>query len=142
MSAATVIDRFPKPECAKLLGLDILEANPSEGRVKIAFDGRPEFCNAAGSIQGGFLTAMLDDCMGPAVLIGSDAQLFPTTISLQVNFLAPAKPGRLIGEARVVRMGKRIGFVEASLSDEAGQMVATGSASVRVVDLPAAISRS
>jgi uncharacterized protein (TIGR00369 family) len=137
-----VLDRFPTPECAKLLGLDILEADPTKGRVRIAFEGRPEFCNAAGGIQGGLLAAMLDDCMGPAVLIGTDAQLFPTTISLHVNFLAPAKPGRLIGEARILRMGKTIGFVEASLRDEAEQMIATASASVRVVALPAAIDRS
>jgi uncharacterized protein (TIGR00369 family) len=138
MSIATVLDRFPTPECAKLLGLDILEADPTDGRVKITFEGRPEFCNAAGGIQGGFLTAMLDDCMGPAVLIGTNAQLFPTTISLNVNFLAPAKPGQLIGEAKVLRMGKTIGFVEASLRDEAGQVIATATASVRVVALPAA----
>ncbi len=142
MSVPTVLDRFPTPECAKLLGLDILEADPTKGRVRIAFEGRPEFCNAAGGIQGGLLAAMLDDCMGPAVLIGTDAQLFPTTISLHVNFLAPAKPGRLIGEARILRMGKTIGFVEASLRDEAEQMIATASASVRVVALPAAIDRS
>jgi len=141
MAVPTVLDRFPVPECAKLLGLNILEANPAEGHVRIAFEGRAEFCNAAGGIQGGFLTAMLDDCMGPAVLIGTDAQLFPTTISLNVNFLAPAKPGRLIGEGRVVRMGKTIGFVEASLCDEAGALVATASASVRVTPLPAAIGR-
>lgn len=142
MSFATVLDRFPTPECAKLLGFDILEVDPTDGRVRIAFEGRPEFCNAAGGIQGGFLTAMLDDCMGPAVLIGTDAQLFPTTISLNVNFLAPAKPGRLIGEGRIVRMGKTIGFVEASLHDEAGRMIATASASVRVMPLPPAGSRS
>jgi uncharacterized protein (TIGR00369 family) len=142
MAIQTVLDRFATPPCAKLLGLDILAADPTEGRVRIGFEGRAEFCNAAGGIQGGLLTAMLDDCIGSAVLIGTDAQLLPTTISLHVNFLAPAKPGRLIGEASIQRMGKTIGFIEASLRDEAGQMIATAGASVRVVPLPAAIARS
>jgi uncharacterized protein (TIGR00369 family) len=142
MAIATVLDRFPTPECAKLLGFDILSSDPAEGRVRIAFEGRPEFCNASGCIQGGFLTAMLDDCMGPAILIGTDAQLVPTTISLSVNFLAPARPGRLIGQGRITRIGKTIAFVEASLRDEAGQIIATASASVRVMPLSLAGARS
>jgi uncharacterized protein (TIGR00369 family) len=135
MSIPTVLDRFAPPPCATLLGLDIMEANPDEGLVKIAFTARPEFCNAAGNVQGGFLTAMLDDCMGPAILIASDAQVFPSTIDLNVQFLAPAKPGTLIGTGRVVQLGRTIGFVEAELADGAGTTVARARASVRLTAL-------
>ena len=117
MSIPTVLDRFPTPPCATLLGLDIIDANPAEGLVKIAFTARPEFCNAAFNVLGGFLAAMLDDCMGPAILIASDAQVFPSTIDLSVQFLAPAKAGQLIGTGRVVQIGRTIGFVEAELED-------------------------
>ena len=91
MSIPTVLDRFSTPPCAKLLGLDILEAEREGGRVKVTFTALPEFCNAAGNVQGGFLAAMLDDCMGPAILIATDAAAFPSTIDLNVQFLAPAK---------------------------------------------------
>jgi uncharacterized protein (TIGR00369 family) len=138
VSIPTVLDQFPMPECAKLLGLDILEADATAGRVRIAFEGRREFCNASGHIQGGFITAMLDDCMGPAVLIGTAATLIPTTINLNVSFLAPAKPGRFVGEAKVVQIGKTIGFVEALLRDASGAPVARGTASVRVVQIEVA----
>ncbi len=73
--------------------------------------------------------------MGPAVLIMTDAEFHPVTIALTVNYLGPAKTGSLIGEARVVQLGKTIAFVEASLCDESGRAVARASASVRLVPL-------
>jgi uncharacterized protein (TIGR00369 family) len=132
MSIPTILDRFPTPPCAKLLSLDILEAEREGGRVKIAFTALPEFCNAAGNVQGGFVAAMLDDCMGPAMLIATDAEAYPSTIDLNVQFLAPAKPGRLIGKARVVQLGKTIGFVEGELEDANGNPIARATASVRI----------
>jgi uncharacterized protein (TIGR00369 family) len=100
--------------------------------VTIAFTAKPEFCNASGHIQGGFLAAMLDDCMGPAILIATNAAMFPSTIELNVQFLAPAKPGQLIGKGRVVQIGNTIGFVEAQLENPAGGLIARATASVRI----------
>jgi uncharacterized protein (TIGR00369 family) len=140
MSISTILDRFPTPPCAILLGLDILEANQADGTVKIAFTARREFCNAAGNVQGGFLTAMLDDCMGPAILIATDATAYPSTIDLNVHFLAPAKPGLLIGKGRVVQLGKTIGFVESDLEDANGNLVARATASVRITSFQKAIA--
>lgn len=140
MSVPTILDRFPTPPCATLLSLDIMEADRENGRVKIAFTAKPEFCNASGNVQGGLLAAMLDDCMGPAILIATDAKCFPSTIDLNVQFLAPAKPGRLIGEGRVVKIGKTIGFVEAELEDGSGNLVARATASVRITAMHKAVA--
>lgn len=132
MSIPTVLDQYPMPPCATLLGLDILAADPTNGRVTIAFTAGPEFCNAVGNVQGGFLSAMLDDCLGPAVLVATNAELFPSTINLNVQFLAPARPGVLIGRARIVQLGKTIGFVEGELEARDGLIVAKATASVRL----------
>jgi uncharacterized protein (TIGR00369 family) len=140
MPIPTILDRFPTPPCATLLSLDILEANRETGRVKITFMAKPEFCNATGNVQGGFLAAMLDDCMGPAILIATNAESFPSTIDLNVQFLAPAKPGQLIGKGRVVKIGNTIGFVEAELEDAAGGLIARATASVRITAMHKAIA--
>ena len=140
MSIPTVLDRYPLPPCAKLLGLDIREADPAEGRVRIAFTARPEFCNAAGAIQGGVLAAMLDDCIGPAVLIGTNAERYPSTIDLNVSFLAPARPGPLFGVARIVQAGKTIGFAEAELHTPSGVIVARATATVRLTAMAQVIT--
>jgi uncharacterized protein (TIGR00369 family) len=136
---ATIMDNFATPPCAKLLGWHLIDADPQAGRVKIGFEGRPEFVNPAGFIQGGLLSAMLDDTMGPAVLLYTNGAAYTATISLNVNFLAPAKVGPLIGEARVVQLGKTVAFTEATLSDSAGVVVATASATSRVVETARAV---
>jgi uncharacterized protein (TIGR00369 family) len=130
---ATIMDNFAMPPCAKLLGWHMIDADPKAGRVKIGFEGRPEFVNPAGFIQGGLLSAMLDDTMGPAVLLYTDGAAYTATISLNVNFLAPAKVGPLVGEARVVQVGKTVAFMEATLTDSTGVVVASASSTARVV---------
>lgn len=130
----TALDDFVMPPCARLLGWRLLDARPEEGWIKLAFDGKPEFCNPAGFIQGGLLTAMLDDTMGPAVLVMSGGKLYTTTISMTVNFLSPARPGPLIAEARVTQLGKTIAFVESKLMAEDGTVLVTATASERLLE--------
>lgn len=130
----TALDDFPRPPCAVLLGWRLLDARPEEGWIRLAFEAKPEFCNPAGFIQGGMLSAMLDDTMGPAVLVMSQGRLYTTTISMTVNFLSPARPGPIIGEARVTQLGKTIAFVEAKLMAEDGTVLATASASERLLE--------
>ncbi|HEY4112690.1 MAG TPA: PaaI family thioesterase [Rhizomicrobium sp.] len=129
----TIFDKFPRPPAASLLGWTLLDQDPQKGWIKLAFDGRPEFRNPAGFIQGGILAAMLDDTMGPAALIMSGGRLYTATIDLNVSFLAPAKPGPLISEGQVIHLGKSIAFSEARISDENGTLLARATSSARVV---------
>ena len=130
----TALDRLEVPPCSRLLGWRLLDARPEQGWVRIGFDGKPEFCNPAGFIQGGILTAMLDDTMGPAVFIMTEGKLYTATISMTVNFLAPAKPGPIVGEADVRQIGTTVAFVEARLTAQDGVVLATSTASARLVE--------
>ena len=136
---ATALDRLVTPPCARLLGWHLLDARPDDGWIRIGFEGKPEFCNPAGFIQGGMLSAMLDDTMGPAVFAMTDGKLYTATITISVNFLAPAKPGPIIGEARVTQLGKTIAFVEGRLLAEDGVVLATASTSARLVETAKAV---
>jgi uncharacterized protein (TIGR00369 family) len=136
---ATALDRLATPPCAKLLGWHVLDARPGEGWIRIGFEGKPEFCNPAGFIQGGMLSAMLDDTMGPAVFVMTDGKLYTATITISVNFLAPAKPGPIIGEARVTQLGKTVAFVEGRLMTQDGAVLATASTSARLVETAKAV---
>jgi uncharacterized protein (TIGR00369 family) len=130
----TAIDDFNMPPCAKLLGWRLLDARPEEGWIKLGFEGKAEFCNPAGFIQGGLLSAMLDDTMGPAVLVMSEGRLYTTTVSMTVSFLAPAKPGPIVAEAKVTQLGKTIAFVEGKLMAKDGTLLAIATASERLLD--------
>ena len=131
---ATALDRLVVPPSSKLLGWHLLDARPDEGWVRIGFEGKAEFCNPAGFIQGGILTAMLDDTMGPAVFVMTDGKLYTATITMTVNFLAPAKVGPIFGEADVTQLGKTVAFVEGRLMAADGTVLATATTSARLVE--------
>jgi uncharacterized protein (TIGR00369 family) len=52
---------------------------------------------------------------------------------MKVSFLRPARPGPLIAEGRVVHKTRTLAFVEGTLSTEDGDLIATGSATLRIL---------
>ena len=135
----TALDQIAPPASAKLLGWHLLDARPAQGWLKVGFDGRREFCNPAGFVQGGILTAMLDDTMGPAAFIMTEGKFFTTTISLTVNFMAAAKPGPITAEASVTQLGKTIAFMEGKLTAEDGTLIATATTTARLLEAARAL---
>jgi uncharacterized protein (TIGR00369 family) len=130
-----VAGRVPAPPAAATLGWQLEHVDPEAGTVRVAFEARPEFANPMGAVQGGFLAAMLDDTMGPALICTLPADQFAPTLELKVNFLRSAKPGRLVGTGRVVHKGGTIAFLAGELADESGQVLATATATARIVSL-------
>jgi uncharacterized protein (TIGR00369 family) len=119
------------PPCAQTLGAVIRRIDGDAGTSEIEFDGKPEFANPAGTIQGGFLAAMLDDTMGPALIFLLEDGEFAPTLNLNVSFLRAAKIGKLLGKGRVVRRGKEVCFLAGELFQD-GKLVATATATVTI----------
>ncbi|MFC3558656.1 PaaI family thioesterase [Sphingomonas qilianensis] len=128
-----MFDRFAKPPCADTLGWQLISADPATGIVRVRFAARPEFGNPGGTVQGGFLAAMLDDVLGSAVLVKSDGAFCCATIGLNVLFVAPVHIGTVIGTGRVVSMGRSIAFVSGELHDDTGALLASATASARLI---------
>jgi uncharacterized protein (TIGR00369 family) len=125
--------RAPPPPAATTLGFKLLEIDPSRGTVRAQFEGKREFLNPMGVVQGGFVAAMLDDTLGPALVCTLPPGHFAPTIELKVNFIKPAPPGVLIGEGRVVARGGTIAFLAGELRTGSGELVATATATARIV---------
>jgi uncharacterized protein (TIGR00369 family) len=89
--------RAPLPAAAATLGWQLVSVDPSAGTIEVAFTASEAFVNPAGVVQGGFLAAMLDDTLGPALVAGLPPGDFAPTTDLHVQFLRPARPGRLLG---------------------------------------------
>jgi uncharacterized protein (TIGR00369 family) len=120
--------RREPPPAAVLLGWELEAVGPDAGTIELSFTAREEFLNPAGHVQGGFLAAMLDDTLGPALVATlADGEWAPT-ISLNVQFVRPAKPGRLRSRGRVVKRGRDIAFLAGELMDRE-ELVATATAS-------------
>ena len=125
----------PAPPCAKLLGWELVAEYPQEGRIEIAFHPNETMLNPRGTIQGGFVAAMLDDTMGPALVSMTGGTIAPSSIDINVSFVRPVKPGRVIGKGRVVNKGRSIIFLEAELFDLDGKLLARATSSAVPVEI-------
>lgn len=133
--ADSIFARLPAPPCAELLGWELVAEYPDEGRIEIAFHPTARMLNPRGTVQGGFVAAMLDDTMGPALVSMTGGREVPASIDLTVSFLKPVMPGRVIGKGRVVGRGRTVAFLEAELFDEAGELLARATSSARIMEL-------
>ncbi len=129
---AMAAGEIPPAPASELLGLKILELNEAAGTCTIEFQGKPEFVNPIGTIQGGFLAAMLDDTFSIALLAALGPEFIAPTVEMNVSFIRAAKPGKLIGKGRVVHKGGTIGFAESELFDAEGKLIARASATAAV----------
>ena len=125
--------RTPPPPAAVTLGFKLLEIDPHRGTIRVQFEGKREFLNPMGVVQGGFVAAMLDDTLGPALVCTLPPGHFAPTIELKVNFIKPAPLGVLIGEGRLVARGGTIAFLAGELRTSAGDLIATATATARIV---------
>jgi uncharacterized protein (TIGR00369 family) len=78
--------------------------------------------------------------VGPALLATLEPDQFQSTLELNVQFLRPVRPGRVIGKGRVVHREGDLAFLEASLLDSQGATIARAIATARVVALQQARS--
>ena len=135
----SIFDTLPMPPVAATLGWTLRAIDADAGTIQVGFTAGETFLNPTGAVQGGFLAAMLDDTMGPAVFAMGKGAIFAPTIDLHVSFLRPAKPGAFVGKGRVVSLGKSIAFVEGELFDQTGTLVARATATARVMEAAKAL---
>jgi len=116
------------PNCDLTLGVTCLDkSTPGRSVWQMAADER--FANPAGLIQGGFLAALADSSMGAAAVTYAEGRrVSVANAEMKVSFLAPVRHGAVLRcEAVVVSGGSRTAFVEASVTDETGRLVARSS---------------
>jgi uncharacterized protein (TIGR00369 family) len=121
------------PPGAQLLGREWLGFDETGQIGLIRFEARSSFTNRHGTVQGGFLAAMLDSATGIRALAALQPELTAITISLNTRFLKPAYPGTITAKARVVEQTEREIVVDADLVDAQGVTVASGTARLRVL---------
>ena len=131
--AAAMFAPDQRPNCSRLYGWHLLGHDESRGWIKVGFEGTSDFLNPAGRIQGGIPGAMLDDTMGPAVLVKTAGSIYPSSLDMNLSFLGAVRPGPLVCEGEVLRLGKTVGFVEGRLMDEEDRLLVRATSSVMLV---------
>jgi uncharacterized protein (TIGR00369 family) len=101
----------------RVLSAQLIELDSKRGYVRMAFEAKREFCNPMGGVQGGFVAAMLDEAASVAAVAYAQKKIGFPTAEFKVTFLAPARPGLLYAEGRVLKLGSRRAILEADLFD-------------------------
>jgi uncharacterized protein (TIGR00369 family) len=130
-----ILQRFLRtknqPTGSQTLGFRLLSVSQENRSVEVAFEARAEvLLNPMKQIQGGFLCAMLDECMSVACMVASGMTHVAPTVEMKTSFFRPGMPGPLRGVGRVVKWGKTIAFTEGELYDAEERLLAkaTGTA--------------
>lgn len=125
----------PAP-AASVMGQELLDVDVEGGAVRVAYNTTDQLANRYGAIHGGMTAAMLDDVISLAAGLTIEWGQITPTLEMKVSYIAQGKIGaRILAEARTVRRGGTVIFLEADLKDEAGKLIATASSTVMIAPM-------
>jgi uncharacterized protein (TIGR00369 family) len=85
-------------------------------------------------VHGGVFASIIDAAAFWAFFVEiEDPKSGATSVDLKLNYLAPAKSGKLIAEGRQIRHGKTLGYAEAKVVNEKGKMLAHGTSTLMII---------
>jgi len=87
-----------------------------------------------GMVHGGVFASIIDAAAFWSVYFAiDDENAGLTTVDLKLNFLAPAVSGKLIARGRQIKMGHTLGYAEAEVTDEEGNILSHGTSTVIIL---------
>ena len=95
------------------LGVTVDEIGAGRARVRLPY--KPVFLRPGGTVAGPLLMGLADIATYVAVLSVIGRVELAVTTSLNCNFLRRPKPKDVIGEARMLKVGKRLAYGEVSI---------------------------
>lgn len=107
---------------ARLIGIILKSIEPGHAVFEMEADERHH--NPMGTLHGGIYCDLADLAMGYAYASTlGEGEAF-TTVELKINFLGAVRKATLTAEAKVVKAGKTVGYVECDVKDQTGKLVA------------------
>jgi uncharacterized protein (TIGR00369 family) len=132
-SGSEVIAQFlPQSPFVAKLGIVADQLGDDEVRLRLPWD--PSNVTVGDMVHGGAIATLADLTVMAAAWCGADAppQLRGVTVSMALDFLAPAHATDFIGVGRVLRRGRSLVNCEAEIVDQAGTLVAKALATYKV----------
>ena len=102
-----------------LTGIDIVSAEP--GIAVLTMPVRPDMHNGVGWLQGGMLVAIADEAMALALYPLLEKNEGIATIAESTSFIKGIRKGTILAEARVIKKGRRVAFMEAEVREDDGE---------------------
>jgi uncharacterized protein (TIGR00369 family) len=103
-----------------------------QGTARLSLPVEREFTNSLGTVHGGVIMSLLDVAVCTAARTLHPESIGVITIDMSVSFIGGGTGKRLNADARVMRDGRSMSFVEGEAKNEDGSLVAKAIATVRV----------
>jgi acyl-CoA thioesterase len=105
-----------------------------DGAARLSMPVAPHFTNSLGTVHGGVIVSLLDVALCTAARTLHPDSGGVITIDLSVSFIGGGKGNRLLADARVLKDGRSMIFVEGEAKNEDGSLVAKAIATVRALE--------
>lgn len=113
------------PPIAQLLGFKITDY--CDGCTTIEMEVTGKYWNPMKTLHGGVYCDLADAAMGFSFLTTLNEDELFTTVDLRINYLKPVTAGKLIASSKIIKRGKRLGYMECEIVNEQGKLVAKAS---------------
>ena len=119
---------------AEALKIDLVEVE--EGRAVFAGTPGAHVYKPLGVVHGGYAATLLESAIGCAVHSRLNGGQGCTTLELKVAHHAAltSTTGRVLAEGKVVSIGKRVAFAEGKITDACGNLYATASSTLLILE--------
>jgi len=133
-NVSLVKEIFQKAEFVRSLGIELIACG--NGWCETRVDARPDLRQEHGFLHAGVLMTLADHTCGGAAASTVPAGRDVITVENKISFLRPAAGERVTCRAEVLRSGKSLVFVEATVTAEKGEqrtIVAKASSTLAVI---------
>jgi uncharacterized protein (TIGR00369 family) len=103
-----------------------------EGMARLSLPIEAHLTNSLGTVHGGVIMSLLDVALCTAARTLHPTSVGVVTIDMSTSFIGAGSGERLLAEARVLKDGRSMSFVEGEAKNADGSLVAKAIATVRV----------
>ena len=96
-----------------------------EGFLKLGAEFTVQTLNPNRTVQGGMMTALLDDITSLLIIYESKGSLYPNSTNLHSLHHRPLFEGKVFATATIIKKGKNIATIKGELFNSDGKIAAT-----------------
>ena len=121
---------------AILMGSEFVSYDEGAEVVTVRYTPPPSFASPRGAVQGGLIGGFLDEVMGTALLAATGGKLLPLNLDMNMTFARMVPLETITAKGRVIRVGRRIAFLEGELFDKNGKLLARATSTAMPTKVP------
>lgn len=120
---------------SKHLGMELEEASEGYARLRLHF--QVENTTVMNALHGGAIASLIDTAGAMAAWTTAEIgtpKYFGSTVGVNVNYLSGAIGEDVLAEARILKRGKEIIYVDVRATNEDGKLLAQGTVVYRIIE--------